>query len=216
MNYEINKLVKHEVAPVGTVRRMSVAVLVDGKPTPLPNAETESEQATAAEFVPWEAEELARFEQLAKHAVGFDAERGDEIAIINAPFRALDVQTEDAGGLDPQLLVLIGTGVRWIGFAIAALMFARFVAQPLAEAVKPDPAELVAMRAGDFEAAIRGQADGGDDAAIASRAAALAAGASVPGLEAVERPLTLQEQVDALTGARTDDSVKTIRSWMTG
>jgi flagellar M-ring protein FliF len=196
INYEINKSVSHTVLPIGTIKRLSIAVLIDGMPFD-PTAVVEGEEAPAG-YKPWDETNMAQFEQLAKAAVGFSEDRGDEFSLINAPFRNLQIETEP-GWFDPQVTVLITTVLNIVGLLLALVLFGRFMVKPLAEAIEGDATpRLVGV----------------------STAGSLAAQLNIDGeLEQEEdlprRELTLQERVDSLAAKRSDDSVKTIRSWMT-
>jgi flagellar M-ring protein FliF len=75
-NYEIDRTLDYSSQPAGTIRRLTVAVLIgdhtvtgkDGKVT----------------RVPLDAQELARVTQLVKDAVGYDSTRGDSVSVVNA------------------------------------------------------------------------------------------------------------------------------------
>ena len=56
-NYEIGRTISHVREPTGSVRRLSVAVILDNKPAPAGAAEAEGAAATSA----WTAEEIERF-----------------------------------------------------------------------------------------------------------------------------------------------------------
>lgn len=73
-NYEIDRTISHSRGTPGTVRRLSVAVVVDNKPGP------------DGELVPYTEEELQRLTALVNQTVGLDAARGDTVNIVNAPF----------------------------------------------------------------------------------------------------------------------------------
>jgi flagellar M-ring protein FliF len=77
-NYELDKTVSHTKLATGTIRRLSIAVVIDDK----------QELSDTDEVVnkPWSQEELDRFTALVKEAVGFDASRGDTVNIINSSF----------------------------------------------------------------------------------------------------------------------------------
>lgn len=77
-NYEISRTTRTEVLEGGRVRKLSVAVLVDG---------TYSRSgAGEAAYQPRPAEELERIGQLVRTAVGFDQGRGDKVEIVNLRF----------------------------------------------------------------------------------------------------------------------------------
>lgn len=77
-NYELDKTVSHTRQPTGTVRRLSVAVVVDDVVTVDKRGKTRRTPRTK--------EELARLTALVKEAVGFDEKRGDTVNVTNAAF----------------------------------------------------------------------------------------------------------------------------------
>jgi len=80
VNYEISRTTKTEVLEPGRVKRLSVAVLVDGVYTT--NAEGKSV------YAPRTAEEIAKIESLVKSAIGYDETRDDQIQVVNLQFAA--------------------------------------------------------------------------------------------------------------------------------
>lgn len=76
-NYEINREEQQIVANVGDLRRLTVAVIIDGS-----YEKTEG----AWNFVPRKPEELERVRQLVSNAVGLNAARGDSLEVSSAPF----------------------------------------------------------------------------------------------------------------------------------
>ncbi len=77
-NFEINKEVTNSIKEAGTVRRLTVAVLVDGVTT------TDAEGKET--YTPRSEEELKKIEKLVQSAVGYDASRGDDISVVNIAF----------------------------------------------------------------------------------------------------------------------------------
>ncbi len=91
LSYEISKVTSRRVEAMGAVHKLSVAVLVDGTWT------GEGEQKT---FVPRPQEEIDRYRELIKRAVGFNEERGDQIEVASAPFQnAAAVEAPEAPGV---------------------------------------------------------------------------------------------------------------------
>lgn len=78
-NYEISKVVKNQISEVGNVKRLSIAVLVDGTYT----VDEETKEST---YAPRSDAELKQLEALVKSAVGFDAKRNDKVEIVNMQF----------------------------------------------------------------------------------------------------------------------------------
>ncbi len=78
VNYEITKTVTTHVRESGTVRRLSVAVLVNG--TFKRNGEGD------LIYQPRTKEEIDKLATLVRSAIGFDAKRGDTVELINMRF----------------------------------------------------------------------------------------------------------------------------------
>ena len=86
INYEISKTVNKTVMPVGEVRKLSIAVLVDGNY--VKNAKGEEE------YQPRSKKEITDLEDLVKKSAGFDPKREDQIVVTNIPFKKVDVEDE--------------------------------------------------------------------------------------------------------------------------
>lgn len=83
-NYEINREEQQIVAPVGELKRLGVAVIVDG-------TYTKDEKTGQMTYVPRTEEELARIKTLVSSAVGYDKDRGDSIEVSSIPFGSADL-----------------------------------------------------------------------------------------------------------------------------
>lgn len=79
-NFEVSKLVKHEVEPVGRVEKLQVAVVVDG--TWIDGKEG------AREFKPRTEAELKQIKDIVASAAGIDEARGDRVTVECVPFAA--------------------------------------------------------------------------------------------------------------------------------
>ena len=77
-NYEIDKTISHIREVPGTLQKLSVAVVVDYQDTV--NGDGNVERAAIAEA------RLAEITALVKDAIGFSAERGDSVNVMNAMF----------------------------------------------------------------------------------------------------------------------------------
>ncbi|HCV44134.1 MAG TPA: flagellar M-ring protein FliF, partial [Bacteroidetes bacterium] len=88
-NYEVNKTIEHIVENVGNIKRLSVAVLVNGKEK---TVERNGEKTT--EYAPRPQEEMNQLTDIVKKAVGFNPQRTDEVSVINLPF-GKNVEKED-------------------------------------------------------------------------------------------------------------------------
>ncbi|MCW2305695.1 flagellar basal-body MS-ring/collar protein FliF [Rhodobium gokarnense] len=83
-NYEISKTERTEVVEAGRIKRISVAVLVDGIYTP--------QEGGTLDYAPRSADDLERIAALVRSAVGFDDERGDQVEVVNLRFASAPSQ----------------------------------------------------------------------------------------------------------------------------
>jgi len=81
VNYEVGKSFIETVEPMGRLKRVSIAVIVDGKYRTVSQGGIQK-----AEFVPLPQEELQRIEEIVKNAVGIDPSRGDSLSVQCLPF----------------------------------------------------------------------------------------------------------------------------------
>ncbi len=88
VNYEISRTVSKIVEPVGVIKQLSVAVLVDGMYEPIKTGEGEATDAPAVarKYIPRSEEDLKRIEDIVKKAMGFSAERQDQVQVVNVQF----------------------------------------------------------------------------------------------------------------------------------
>lgn len=92
-NYEISKTVRNLVRDQAQIRRLSIAILVDGVEDKGPNGEPVWRARTQ--------DELDQMARIAKTAVGFDAKRGDQLEVVNMRFAVRD----DPPAAEPQRLL---------------------------------------------------------------------------------------------------------------
>ncbi len=78
-NYEISKTTRTEIKDPGQIKRLAVAVAVDGV-TPI------GKDGKPGTYTPRTAAEMQRIEQLIRTAVGFDQTRGDQVTVVNVQF----------------------------------------------------------------------------------------------------------------------------------
>ncbi|MDH4156001.1 MAG: flagellar basal-body MS-ring/collar protein FliF [candidate division Zixibacteria bacterium] len=98
-NYELNKTMEHIINAVGSVDRLSVAVMVDGTYSQVEN----ENGAIELIYQPRSQEELDRLAAIVKNAVGFDQQRNDQIEMVNIAFDRQNLE-EDRQALDSMYL----------------------------------------------------------------------------------------------------------------
>ena len=87
-NYELDRTISHIKSEVGTLRRLSVAVVIDDK--------TQVDPETGEiKKIPWSEEELERFKKLVSDAVALNAARGDSLSVVNASFVKTAAEEEE-------------------------------------------------------------------------------------------------------------------------
>ena len=213
INYEISKKVSHSVTATGVIQRLSVAVLVDaGRAAPVAPGEGEAAgegEATPAEG--WSAEELQRFEQLARQAVGLSDERGDRIVVTSSAFQIPDMIGEEGFALDPGLLGFGFEALRIVAQLGALLLFILLVAKPVIGSIATSEPALAGASLPASVSSLEAQLQaGGEQGELGEGGEAARAGE----LAAPEVPLSLAEQVGLEAGSRSEDSVSTIRNWL--
>ncbi|MFK5926665.1 MAG: flagellar basal-body MS-ring/collar protein FliF [Desulfuromusa sp.] len=81
INYEMSKIVSKTVQSVGTLKTLSVSVLIADRITP--GAEGEGPTST-----PRSTEEITEIEQMVRSALGINNTRGDLISVVSMPFES--------------------------------------------------------------------------------------------------------------------------------
>lgn len=124
INYEVSETQRAVLREPGALRRLSVAVLVDG-------VESVAADGTVTR-IPRSAEELADLRLLVASAVGLDESRGDQLTIrsmefqpLPAPGDALPIPLLDRLGLDMMALAQVGI------LGLVSLILGLFVVRPI-------------------------------------------------------------------------------------
>ncbi len=91
MNYEINKIVKRIIEPTGAIKRLSVAVLLDGTYDVTEGEDGKKENT----YVPIPDEKMKKYRDIVMKAVGYNEERGDQIEVSNIPFETERLTEEE-------------------------------------------------------------------------------------------------------------------------
>lgn len=193
-NFEINRTVVHTVGAKATVKRLTVAVLVDGH-------YTTPEGATEPVYAPRTEAELAELQAVVENAMGFNSARGDRVKIASAPFRdRLDPESVAASpvGTPTWMFAAAAGGAGILGFA--AWMFLR---RKRARALTPEVLSLPA-RVSEVEGAIA-RVDAGQPAALPGQGAA----AALP-----EGRDAARERALALASSDPERTADIIRGWL--
>ncbi|NLH51164.1 MAG: flagellar M-ring protein FliF [Myxococcales bacterium] len=195
VNYEISRTTSTISQAGGAIKKLSVAVLIDGT-----YKEVEGEGKKKMEFVPRSEEEMATFTEIVKKVVGYNEQRGDQIEVANIPF-----VTEEAGALESPYEKMDYI-IRFVNYGLAVLgvvLFLLFIVRPLLRWLTTEPslesqlgmpAELLAgATVGEIEARLAGRLGPG-----------VAAEEAVPAEEAGPKEITMAERMGRLNRQKAD------------
>lgn len=113
-NYEISKLVSRTVMPVGAVKKISVAVMVDGRY----EGDGKEQEKT---YVPRSEAEISIYTNMVKKAIGFDKKRGDQVEVATIAFNNENLQQEVQELNKANRYSMIFTGLKYLAIALAIL-----------------------------------------------------------------------------------------------
>ena len=127
-NFEISKISKHIKNPVGSVKKLSVAVIVDGSYKEVADAKG---GAKTRQFIARPPEEMEKLENIVKTATGYDESRGDQIEVVSMPFSwaVTEEEPKTAPGTPWKEYLLVA--YKPVVSLILAVLFIFFVVRPL-------------------------------------------------------------------------------------
>lgn len=202
VNFEVSETQREVLRAPGAIKRLSVAVLVDG---------TRRIGADGVEI--WEPlpdADLGALQELVASAVGYDESRGDVITLKSMPFEQVSLGAEPAApGLLQKMQLDVMSILQLAVLALVGLILGLFVIRPILtgqttenSAVLPPPAPVEALT-GELSGA------GAEKAApVAQGNAPLQIdGTVVPEADPVEKLRELIEE-------RQTETVEVLRSWM--
>jgi flagellar M-ring protein FliF len=219
-NYEISKTVTTEVREPGAVKKIAVAVAVDGVTGPA------GKKGKPGAYTPRSAAEMAQIEQLVRTAVGYDQTRGDQVTVVNVKFPTLDdpdgvTSANPLMGFDKNdVMRAAELGV----MAVVAILMMLFIVRPLLKGAMGGGGPM-AMLGGPGGAA-RGGGPGGQPMQISiDPATGQQIALPPPGNEQLEQKIDIariEGQVKASSVKRVaefvdkhpEESVSIIRTWL--
>lgn len=122
VNFEVSKTVSKKLMPVGTLRRLTAAVLVDGKQEGL------GDGAKVA-FEPRSDEEMKKIEELVKRAMGFKDGR-DEVQVSNMMFQLDNTQRQVISMETQERREYFSTVAVSLAVALSLVLFFAFIVRP--------------------------------------------------------------------------------------
>lgn len=212
-NFEISKTVRNTVREVGEIKRMSVAVLVDGRYT------TDAEGKKTYE--PRPQEELDRISALVRSAAGYDEKRGDTVEVVNLQFASVDTEEDFVDNsllfgfdknklLDMAELVTVALMIILVVMLVLQPMVNRLLASEAPEIDDNLEADLLAARMPS--PALMGPTD--QDFIPPESTAAEESLINIQGVEGKVKASSVKK-VEEIIQNYPNETVSVIRSWMT-
>ena len=122
-NFEISKTVTNKVNDVGAVKKLSVAVLVDGSYT---------KDADGKDiYAPRTDEQIDQIKTLVRSAVGFDETRGDKVDVINMQFNQSSPEVVQSEGPLDWLKRDLDSIIKTVVLGVVAILVIMLVIRPL-------------------------------------------------------------------------------------
>ncbi|KKB86436.1 flagellar M-ring protein FliF [Devosia limi DSM 17137] len=156
-NYEISKTTQTAVTEAGALKRLSVAVVVDGVYTDVSGTAT---------YAPRTSEEIAQILALVRSAVGYSEARGDSVEVVNMQFAErpglTSAGTDANGGLLDFTRDDLMNGAEMAVTLLIALALVFFVMRPLLRRVLSPEAQPLALPPGTEMGALAMTGAGGE------------------------------------------------------
>ncbi len=215
INYEVSQTELEIMRVPGAVKRLSVAVLVNGLDTP--------DSAETATFAPRPEDELSALRELVESAVGFDAARGDVITLKSMELPAIVPLGTSATSSFLQRLQLDVMSLIQIGaLALVTMVLGLFVVRPIlsntnqlsltAPAALPVPPSEVTP--GTVHT---GEIDDGQNGRFTPAPGLAVVGQAPPATDIAALENRAENPVDrlrAMIGERQEETVEILRSWL--
>ncbi|NRB18661.1 MAG: flagellar M-ring protein FliF [Rhodobacteraceae bacterium] len=226
VNYEISETELHITRGPGAIKRLTIAVLVNGL--------SETNESGVSEFTPRPEEEMSAMRELIAAAVGFDAERGDVITLKSMELPSIEPQgTIVSNSIMDNVFIDAMALIQIAALAIVSLILGLFVVRPILANKAPQSAiegpdlmsDLPQLGSGDFMsnpnmgvgmemASLTGEIDDGFGG-IGDMGGMGGIGDGMGGLPALGGGT--QDPVDrlrAMIGDRQEETVEILRGWL--
>lgn len=179
INYEISKVTSHVVEPNGGIKRLTIAVLVDGVYETAKDKDGKEVKSYKART----EEDINKFTEMVKGAVGFSKDRGDEITVVSAPFEPefneAELEMEKEPIIPPNMMPTL---IKYASMVIIALFAIIFLLRPIIKRLTQEKAALEAIQNN-----LHGALPQGGSMALGEGAAELALGPGSASTDSLDR-----------------------------
>ena len=221
-NYEISKTTTTEVREPGAVKKIAVAVAVDGSYGP-----ADKKTGKPGAYLPRSAAGIAQIQSLVQTAVGYDKDRGDQVNVISVRFPSADDQegvtsASPLMGFDKNDIMRIA---ELIVLGVVGVLMMLFIVRPLLRGAMGGGGGPMAMLAGGGAARLAGGPDGQQMQISIDPETGQQIALPAPGNEQLEQKIDIariEGQVKASSVKRVaefvdkhpEESVSIIRGWL--
>jgi flagellar M-ring protein FliF len=133
-NYEISKKVTNTKGEFATLKRITAAVVVDGK------YQADENDKTKTTYIQLDKSELSAIDGIVKRSIGFNEKRGDEVTVTNLQFKANagnekpeNMAETTAKYINPLLPIL-----KYLAAGLLLLVFYKQIIKPFSEKMIQD------------------------------------------------------------------------------
>ena len=123
VNYEINKTISKTVMPVGEIKKISIAVLVDGI--------YQKNDKGDAIYQERPKKELESFEDLVRKSSGFNSQRGDQVVVSSMPFNRPDSEQGMTGQAWQDKIAPAVPIIKYVVIMVGILLVFLIIIRPL-------------------------------------------------------------------------------------
>jgi flagellar M-ring protein FliF len=140
VNYKIPQTITQTTKPTGGVKRLSVAVLVDGKQIKTAGKDGAPSQVKNEA---WSAEKLKEFEDLVASTVGIDKKRGDILEVRNMEFTHEDFEESNRIIAEKDHKAYVTNMITYGVIGMTIILFFLFVVRPFVKWMTENTVESV-------------------------------------------------------------------------
>ncbi|EPZ51859.1 flagellar M-ring protein FliF [Bacteriovorax sp. BAL6_X] len=137
-NYNVPKKVTRSKSPTASVRKISAAVMVDGK-----HVTQTVDGKAVTKYEPWSEADIANFQAIVASTLGIDNRRGDVITIKNMEFQQEDLEAIDALMRERENRELIKNIFKYLAIGLTISLFFFVVVRPFIQWVTDNAVETV-------------------------------------------------------------------------
>ncbi|HMW19205.1 MAG TPA: flagellar basal-body MS-ring/collar protein FliF [Accumulibacter sp.] len=131
INYEVDKTIRHVKQALGTIKRLSAAVVINQRKEPGKDGKLVNKPLPEAE--------VKQINDLVKEAMGFSNERGDTLSVANAPFTVVEKDDSLPVWRDPETRSIAIELFKYAAIAAIIAYLLLGVVRPLVRTMLPPP-----------------------------------------------------------------------------